>query len=103
MNVYIKLSTGEYPRFEGDIRLEYPEIEADFICPDTYAEVVATEAPESTELNVVTEVAPELQGGVWETRWSIRDKTEDELTILENMKRDFSEKKKVVVSKSPPP
>ena len=40
---------------------------------------------------------------MWETRWSIRDKTEDELTILENMKRDFSEKKKVVVSKSPPP
>ena len=33
MTAYIKLATREFPLHQGDIRLEHPEIGADFIGP----------------------------------------------------------------------
>lgn len=45
MSEYIKLATLEYPRYEGDIRLEYPDMGDEFVCPDTYAPVLASQQP----------------------------------------------------------
>lgn len=84
MSSYIKLSTLEYPRHEGDIRREHPEISEDqtgptFPCPDTYAPVVETPIPETSDTQTAYEVSPEQINGVWTRVWVVRDLTTEEL------------------------
>lgn len=85
MNAYIKLSTLEYPRYEGDIRLEYPEILESqtgetFVCPDTYEVVEATERPTyDGKTQIAYELPPQKIDGVWKMVWDVRNYTEDEL------------------------
>lgn len=63
---YIKLSTGEYPLFQGDVRLEHPEIGDAFVCPETYAEVYDTEIiPVRGENETLIEDAPIKIDGIW--------------------------------------
>ena len=69
MSAYIKLLTLEYPKHEGDIRLEHPEIHEDqtgetFPCPETYAPVIWVNPPTITETQRCHEGAPELLNGV---------------------------------------
>lgn len=71
---YIKLATMEYPRHQGDIRLEHPDMGAVFVCPDTYAHVQDTPEPEVTETQMVVEQFPTQNNGVWERQWSVVDK-----------------------------
>ena len=85
MSTYIKLSTLEYPRHEGDIRLEYPEIREDqtwpnFPCPDTYALVTPVQTPECNhDTQFVEEIAPIQIEGVWTQQFLVRDMTTEEL------------------------
>lgn len=80
MTAYIKLLTGEYPRHEGDIRLEHPEIGEMFECPSTYAPVTMSDTPPySLKNQVLYEGLPEQRDGVWYTTWLIRSKTAKEL------------------------
>ena len=66
MSAYIKLSTLEYPRHEGDIRVDHPEIGAEFVCPFTYAPVEWVDAPQyDLATQRVSEGAPELVDGKW--------------------------------------
>lgn len=88
MSLYIKLSTLEYPLYEGNIRQEYPEIAEDqtgatFPCPDTYALVEETPEPEATDTQVVKEQPPECVDGVWRRVWLVRDATPEELAKRE--------------------
>lgn len=71
MHFYIKLSTGEYPRYEGDIRAEHPEIlesqtYPNFPCPPTYAFV---EVQPPSDFNPATHrarlAAPVQADGKW--------------------------------------
>ena len=71
---YIKLATMEYPRHQGDVRLEHPEIGNVFVCPKTYALVQETPEPEVTETQMVVELPPAQNKGVWERRWAVVDK-----------------------------
>lgn len=78
MIAYIKLSTLEYPRFEGDIRAEHPEILEsqtwpDFPCPPTYAPVQHVEPPPfDPERQYLGIDQPEkLEDGSWRARWKI--------------------------------
>jgi hypothetical protein len=92
MSSYIKLSTLEYPRHEGDIRHEYPEITEDqtgptFPCPDTYALVAETPMPEGSATQVVTEAAPTQIDGVWTRVWVVRDATAEELAAREAIRQ----------------
>ena len=89
--MYIKLSTLEFPRHEGDIRLEYPEIPESqtgdtFPCPDTYAPVVSVEPPEITN-NQVFEAGPPVQdeSGNWKINWIVRDLTPEELQSIKDL------------------
>ncbi len=91
MTTYIKLLTGEFPRHEGDIRLEHPEITEDqtypnFPCPPTYAPVVIESMPTYDPTTHTTELLyPEKINGVWTARWSpVRPFTPQEL--LRNQK-----------------
>ena len=85
MSAYIKLSTLEYPRHEGDIRLDYPEILESqtgetFPCPETYAKVRWTNAPAfDSETQKSVEGAPEQVDGAWRMTWAIVELTQEEL------------------------
>jgi len=85
MSAYIKLSTLEYPRHEGDIRLEHPEIQESqtgdtFPCPNTYALVVPTDRPAfDGATQTAQEQAPLQVNDVWTQQWSVRDLTVQEL------------------------
>ncbi len=85
MSAYIKLATLEYPRHEGDIRLEYSEITenqtgATFPCPDTYALVTPIQFPSyNEETQCVEELQPAQIEGVWTQQFLVRDLTTEEL------------------------
>jgi hypothetical protein len=85
MSAYIKLSTLEYPRHEGDIRIEHPDIREDqtypnFPCPDTYALVTPIQIPSyNEETQCAEEIAPIQIEGVWTQQFLVRDLTAEEL------------------------
>jgi hypothetical protein len=68
---YRKKATGEYPRFEGDVRLEHPEIGGVFVCPDTYEPVYAGVFPELFADIVAVELPPAEVGGVWVQQFAV--------------------------------
>jgi hypothetical protein len=84
MSAYINLLTGAYPRHEGDIRLEHPEILESqtgdaFPCPDTYAKVHWADMPEyDPATQVCYETAPVLDDGVWKMSWHVRPRMAEE-------------------------
>jgi len=85
MSAYIKLATLEYPRYEGDIRLEYREILESqtgdtFPCPDTYAPVQWVDEPSyNIKTQLAYELAPVNNNGTWFMVWAVRDLTQEEL------------------------
>ena len=82
MTIYIKLATGEYPRHQGDVRLEYPDMGEPFVLPETYAQVQSTEPPEyDFATQRVEETPPVLVNGVWVMQWRIRDATPEEIAL----------------------
>lgn len=92
MTAYIKLSTLEFPRHEGDIRLEHPEIAKgqpgdSFPCPDTYAVVGWVEPPMyDAKLQRCEPGQPVNENGAWHMTWVVRDATPEE--IEEQAERD---------------
>jgi hypothetical protein len=80
MSLYIKLATLEYPRHEGDIRLEYPDIDkaltgTAFPCPATYAKVEQQPIPtQCKDTQYIVESAPFKANEVWQTAWSVAEK-----------------------------
>lgn len=85
LSAFIKLSTGEYPRFEGDIRLEHPEIPEEatwpnFPCPNTYAVVPWEFPPEhNPDTHCAEQLSPVLVDGQWKIQWKVRERTQEEL------------------------
>ena len=80
MSIYIKLSTNEYPRHQGDVRLEYPDMGEPFVLPETYASVQSTEPPEyDYETHRAEETPPVLINGVWTMQWRVREATQEEI------------------------
>lgn len=99
MTAYIKLSTLEYPRHEGDIRLEHPEITEDqtgdtFSCPPTYAPVEYVPAPavDTGNQEIAEPLPPVNENGVWKTAWRIRVLSDDEFMTLKQMELDMRKK-----------
>ena len=71
MTAYIKLSTNEYPRHDGDIALD-PAGE--------YAVVQWTDMPEFDRATQrCGEGAPVNDGGVWRMTWVVRRATQEEI------------------------
>jgi hypothetical protein len=88
MSAYIKLLTLEYPRHEGDIRLEHSDILESqtgdsFICPETYSFVILTRKPQfDPAISKCIEGAPEQIEGVWYSTWVIVPFTQQELDYM---------------------
>lgn len=95
MTAYIKLSTLEYPRHEGDIRNEHPEINEDqtwpdFPCPDTYALVEWVEPPAAdwSAKEVAEQLPPEQVGGTWKVQWRVKVLSDEEYEKALAMKQE---------------
>jgi hypothetical protein len=94
MNTYIKISTLEYPRYEGDIRVEHPEIQENqthpnFPCPDTYALVEWVDMPTyDPATQIAYETTPVQVNGKWKMTWVIRDATASEIAMANTPKPD---------------
>jgi hypothetical protein len=93
--IYLKLSTMEYPRFEGDIRLEYPEIAEDqtgdsFPCPDTYVKVQFASPPkfDVEQHQYLKELPPQQIDGVWTQIFQINVYTEEELLQIAEYEKE---------------
>lgn len=98
--MYIKLSTLEFPRYEGDIRLEHPEIPVDltgsaFPCPETYAPVREIPAPTFDPDTQICQPSQPVQDedGIWKMTWVVTDLTTEEQENLrqarEELEADF--------------
>ena len=73
----MRVSNGEYPLYEGDIRLEHHNIDEsltgdNFPCPDTFVKVEQLERPlYDFATQYVKFAAPVLQNGKWVSGWTI--------------------------------
>lgn len=88
---YIKISTLEYPRYEGDIRLEYPNLPFgsgdDFQLPDNYARIDQSNKPQydhKTQYLVFS--TPTQVDGQWFATYEVRDYTQQELDMMKPKK-----------------
>jgi hypothetical protein len=85
---YIHIESGKYPLYEGDIRLDYPDMGEEFVLPEGYAEVQDT--PESEKPAVVAgetvrqQNAPQLVDGSWVQSWEV-------IPIPEEIKIEYDE------------
>lgn len=84
MSVYINTVTGEYPRHIGDILIEHPNADPNgAVLPEGWAVVENTVAPDATTYDPVTQVAyqlpPAYVNGKYQMRWSVRQKTQEEI------------------------
>ena len=91
---YLKLSTMEYPLFEGDIRLEHPEISEfqtgdTFPCPENFVKVKEIEHPnfDASQNQYVKEQMPQQIDGVWTQVFSVETYTAEELKQIEEFKK----------------
>ena len=88
MSTYLKLSTMEYPRFEGDIRLDYPEITEDqtgdtFPCPADYVVVQEVSCPTfDGNTQAAIQLIPQQIDGVWTMVWEIKNLTQDQIDAI---------------------
>jgi hypothetical protein len=87
---YIKLSTKEFPRHIGDIWIDHPELEGQFVCPETYAEVEQTPMPEYDSATQIVELdVPIQENDVWKMTWKIRNLTQTELDAMAQAQAEF--------------
>ena len=87
---YINIATLQYPLFQGDIRLEFPNMGEEFILPEGYAEIISIPWPENYDPKLfrVAELSPENVNGNWMQRFEVVAKTEIE---IENERKDYAE------------
>lgn len=80
MSAYINTQTLEYPLYEGDIRLAFPNVSfpKPFVAPEPFAAVTEAPAPTPGFGEVVREGAPAEASGVWTQQWVVRAETQDE-------------------------
>lgn len=83
MSAYIKLSTSEYPRHIGDIKIDPAGME-------DYAHVEWVDQPEfDGKIQRCSEGAPVQENGVWKMTWVVRDATPEEIERANNYLKGF--------------
>lgn len=81
---FIRLNDLFYPLYEGDIRIEHPEITdaqtgSTFPCPAGYAKVHDTEPYAINHAtHICYQTAPECRDGIWYVTWGVRERTREE-------------------------
>lgn len=78
--MYINELTGDFPLYEGDIRLQYPNIGEIFELPEGFKEVLASLLPELLEDEKAVPLAPIVDiNGQYRQEFSIEKLTEEEI------------------------
>lgn len=81
--IYMRVSDGEYPLYEGDVRLEHHEIDEsatgdDFPCPPTFVKVEATDPPQyDMRTQYLTYAQPVREGQKWVMTWTVRSLSQE--------------------------
>jgi len=72
---YIEISTGKYPVTEREIRRAYPNISfpKEFVAPDGYAEVESATALETNDFQILRELSPVFENGVYHQVFEVSD------------------------------
>lgn len=85
MTAYINTQTLQYPLFEGDIRLAYPNVSfpREFTPPEEFAIVHNTPRPKITYKQIVKEGLPVFNGTKWVQSWQIVDLIGEEFVEIE--------------------
>lgn len=78
MSAYIKISTKEYPRYYGDIQLEYPDWNLGDPLPEDWAEVEPTPLPELGPTQIVEDTFAEKINGKWKQGWIVKTFSQEE-------------------------
>jgi hypothetical protein len=92
MSIFIKTTTGEYPRHIGDIYLDVLDFNGDvFNLPEGWAAVVNTEPPIVKEGERYFEVAPIFTEGAYIQAWDVRPLTAQEIQESINPSRGLWE------------
>lgn len=68
---YVEILTGDFPLYEGDVRLKHRDIGDVFTLPDAYAPVYLTDKPSVGEYQAAVYGTPILSQGKWYTTWEI--------------------------------
>lgn len=90
MSAYINTKTSEYPFYEGDIRLLYPEMGENFILPAEFAVVLDSPLPDLTETEIFEESTPKLNNnGTYEKVYTVRQLTAEEIKIKEDIANSY--------------
>lgn len=82
MSNYINLRTGMFPVHQGDIRLEYPEMGVEFVCPEEYALIEEVLPPAYDEMTEFLAMTVENINNKWGMVWSIKPLPEDKIKEL---------------------
>jgi hypothetical protein len=79
--MYIHTETKEFPLYEGDIRLVYPNM-VEFVLPEQYAEVVVDPAPTCDITDIAERLPPELYDGQWVCKWAVRKVPDEDMEMV---------------------
>lgn len=73
----------QYPLYEGDIRLQHPDIPkgsgGKFIAPEDYVYISTEDMPENTLTTYVYSVEPVFVNGIWKASYIIKEYTSEEI------------------------
>ena len=73
-------SQGEYPRYIGDLQLEYPDYQEGDALPEGWHQVEETTTPQLTEPDtIIYEGTPVETDGAFKQTWVIRTMTAEEI------------------------
>lgn len=77
MSIYIS-PNNEYPRFQGDIKLENPTWEVGQELPTGWIAVEEVVVPDYSTDEVLEEKFPVEENGIWYRSWNVRKMTSEE-------------------------
>lgn len=78
MAIYLNTNTNEYPRFIGDIQIEFPSWNFGDELPSNWVEVEEVENPAYSDNEILEELQPKLVNGKYKQQWVVRKMTAEE-------------------------
>lgn len=79
--MYIHTETKQFPLYEGDIRLAYPDM-VEFVLPEQYAEVMVEPIPVCDITEIAERLPPELHDGKWVCKWAVRKVPDEDMEMV---------------------
>jgi len=77
--IYMKLQGNVFPYFQGDVRLEVPEMGEEFVLPEGFVEVEQQPAPDYDQFSQTVDYGvPYEESGSWKVDMVVRQMTTKE-------------------------